>query len=67
MDYHPGRTVTIYLSEKGIDNGEAEVFVQYQAHVSVHELLLDDPKSTSFCSKEKIGIHPWRTLSHVWL
>lgn len=49
--------VSIYLTDKELDEGEAEVLAQNQAYSSSHELLLDERKARSIANDEKIKLH----------
>jgi predicted nucleic acid-binding protein len=49
--------VQIYLTEKELDKGEAEVFAQNQALGSSHELLLDERSGRKVAQRESIIHH----------
>jgi predicted nucleic acid-binding protein len=49
--------VQIYLTEKDLDKGEAEVFTQNQALGSNHELLLDERAGRKVAQQESIIHH----------
>lgn len=49
--------VTLYLTEKKLDKGEAEVFAQNQALGSVHELLLDENAGRKVANNEDLKHH----------
>jgi predicted nucleic acid-binding protein len=49
--------VAIYLTEKKLDKGEAEVFAQNQALGSIHELLMDENDGRKVANSEAIKHH----------
>lgn len=49
--------VELYLTEKGIDKGEAEAFAQNQALGSVSEILLDERNARKLAKNKKIKHH----------
>lgn len=46
--------IDLYLTEPGIDEGEAEVFAQYQVRGSQHHLLLDERTARKFAESRDI-------------
>jgi len=49
--------VALYLTEKGIDKGEAEAFAQNQALGSIHEILLDESTARKLARKKEVKHH----------
>lgn len=49
--------VELYLTNKKLDRGEAEVLAQNQALGSVHELLLDEKEGRKAAQKDKAQYH----------
>jgi predicted nucleic acid-binding protein len=49
--------ISLYLTEKNLDKGEAEVFAQNQALGSIHELLLDENKGRKVAKNEDVKHH----------
>jgi len=49
--------VEIYLADKELDKGEAEVFAQNQSLGSSHELLLDERKGRQVAKSESVKHH----------
>jgi len=49
--------IKIYLSQKGIDAGEAEIFAQNQALGNNHEILLDERQARELAKSNKIHHH----------
>lgn len=49
--------IELYLTEKGIDKGEAEAFAQNQALGNTHEILLDERQARKLAKSNKIHHH----------
>ena len=49
--------IQLYLTEKNIDKGEAEIFAQSQSLSNVHELLLDENTARQLAVRDNIKHH----------
>lgn len=49
--------ISIYLTDKKLDIGEAEVFAQNQAFSNTHEVLLDERKGRIVAAEEQNELH----------